>query len=70
MTPPPGIPSPASAGRVANLRDIIASKQASGRQKDRLDLPLLESFRLEYEKRHAPALRTAAEITRRQRGSG
>ena len=36
---------------VANLRDIIASKKASGRMKDRLDLHLLELFRLEYETR-------------------
>ena len=36
---------------VANLRDIIASKKASGRMKDRLDLNLLELFRLEYERR-------------------
>src|SRR5258706_270237 len=36
--------------RVANLRDIIASKRASGRQKDKIELPLLESFRVEYEK--------------------
>ncbi len=48
--------------RVANLRDIIASKRASGRQKDRIELPLLESFRVEYEKRHAPALRSAADV--------
>jgi hypothetical protein len=48
--------------RVANLRDIIASKIASGRQKDLVDLPLLESFRAEYEKRHTPALRSAADI--------
>jgi hypothetical protein len=34
---------------VANLRDIIASKKASGRMKDRLDLHLLELFRIEYE---------------------
>jgi hypothetical protein len=34
---------------IANLRDIIASKKASGRMKDRLDLHLLELFRLEYE---------------------
>ncbi|MBP7950676.1 MAG: hypothetical protein KA004_13580 [Verrucomicrobiales bacterium] len=33
---------------VANLRDIIASKKASGRMKDRLDLHLLELFRLEF----------------------
>lgn len=36
---------------VANLRDIIASKKASGRMKDRLDLHLLELFRLEFESR-------------------
>ncbi|MDB6004280.1 MAG: hypothetical protein JWR15_1267 [Prosthecobacter sp.] len=36
---------------VANLRDIIASKKASGRMKDRLDLHLLELFRVEYESR-------------------
>lgn len=48
--------------RVANLRDIIASKRASGRQKDKIELPLLESFRVEYEKRHAPRLRTAGDI--------
>jgi hypothetical protein len=44
------------------LGTIIASKAASGRQKDLVDLPLLESFRVEYEKRHAPPLRTAADI--------
>jgi len=48
--------------QVANLRDIIASKRASGREKDRLDLPLLESFRAEYERVHAPQLRSAADI--------
>jgi hypothetical protein len=48
--------------RVANLRDIIASKAASGRQKDLLDLPLLESFRAEYERRNPPLLRSAADI--------
>ena len=47
---------------VANLRDIIASKRASGRQKDLIELPLLESFRVEFEKRHAPPLRSAADI--------
>lgn len=36
---------------IANIRDIIASKKASGRMKDRLDLHLLELFRIEYEKR-------------------
>jgi hypothetical protein len=34
---------------VASLRDIIASKRASGREKDRLELELLEDFRREYE---------------------
>ncbi len=48
--------------RVANLRDIIASKRASGRQKDKLELPLLESFRSEFEKRHAAPLRSSVDI--------
>jgi hypothetical protein len=47
---------------VANLRDIIASKRASGRKKDQLDLPLLESFRAEYEKAHTARLRSAADV--------
>jgi hypothetical protein len=34
---------------VANLIDIIASKKASGRMKDRLDLHLMELFRTEFE---------------------
>ena len=68
---PDGIPSFAEAKQrgvtveifhVASLRDIIASKRASGRQKDLNDLPLLESFRVEYEKRHGPPLRSAADI--------
>lgn len=50
--------------RVASLRDIIASKRASGRQKDIIELPLLESFRTEYEKRNATPLRSAADIAR------
>lgn len=48
--------------RVANLRDIIASKRASGRQKDKIELPLLESFRAEYAKHHPEPLRSAGEI--------
>lgn len=48
--------------RVANLRDIIASKRASGRQKDTIELPLLENFRVEYEKRHNAPLRSASDI--------
>jgi hypothetical protein len=75
---PDGIPSFAEAKkrgvmegnfRVANLRDIIASKAASGRQKDLMDLPLLESFRAEYERRHAPPLRSAADIVGAQSGA-
>lgn len=34
---------------VANIRYIIASKRASNRMKDRLDLHLLDLFRIEYE---------------------
>ncbi len=47
---------------VASLRDIIASKRASGREKDLIELDLLEDFRREYEKIHAPPLRSAADI--------
>lgn len=36
---------------VANIRDIIASKRASNRMKDRMDLHLLDLFRIEYELR-------------------
>jgi hypothetical protein len=32
-----------------------------GRKKDEIELPLLESFRAEYEKRHAPPLRSASD---------
>lgn len=53
--------------RIANLRDIIASKRASGREKDFIDLPLLERFREEYEKRHAPPLRSALDAAEERR---
>ena len=56
--------------RVANLRDIIASKRASGRQKDKIELPLLESFRAEFEKLHAAPLRSASDIADQQPRSG
>jgi len=49
---------------VANLRDIIESKRASGRQKDINELPLLESFRVEYERIHPQPLKQAWEIQR------
>jgi hypothetical protein len=48
--------------RIANLRDIIASKRASNRQRDRMDLPLLEAFQEEYERLNPKPLRSAAEI--------
>jgi hypothetical protein len=47
---------------VASLRDIIASKCASNRTKDRVDLELLEEFRKEFERRHSPPMRSAVEI--------
>lgn len=47
---------------VANIRDIIASKKASGREKDLLDLPLLADFREEFEKKMRGKPRTAVEI--------
>jgi hypothetical protein len=52
--------------RVASLRDIIASKRASGRQKDMNELPLLESFRTEYDKRQATPLRSAADLAHKR----
>src|SRR5713101_8088812 len=51
---------------VANLRDIIASKRASNREKDLVDLFLLEDFRREYEKRNTPAMESAAEKAMRR----
>ena len=47
---------------VANIRDIIASKKASGRKKDLLDLPLLEDFRQEFEKKMRGEPKSAIEI--------
>ena len=51
---------------VASLKDIIASKRASGRQKDLIELPLLESFRIEHAKRHPTPLRSATDIASEQ----
>ena len=56
--------------QVASLRDIIASKRASGRKKDEIELPLLESFRVEYEKLHAPPLRSAGDIAAKKSSQG
>ena len=54
---------------VVSLRDIIASKRASHRAKDLVDIDLLEHFRREFEKRHSPpaesAVRKALQRTRR-----
>lgn len=47
---------------IANIRDIIASKKASGREKDLVDLPLLEDFRIEFEKSLRGEPKTALEI--------
>ncbi len=47
---------------IANIRDIIASKKASGRQKDLNDLPLLEDFRQEFEKKMRGEPKSAIEI--------
>lgn len=47
---------------VANIRDIIASKKASGREKDLNDLPLLEDFRVEFEKKMRGEPKTALDI--------
>ena len=51
---------------VANIRDIIASKRASGREKDFVDLPLLEDFREEFEKSLRGELKSAVEIALEQ----
>lgn len=47
---------------VANIRDIIASKRATGREKDRLDLPLLEEFCDEFEKTQRGDPKSSVEI--------
>lgn len=52
--------------RVANLRDIIASKRATGRKKDAIELPLLESFRAEWEKKHPGELRSAGDLAAKE----
>ena len=55
--------------RVADIRDIIASKRASNRERDLVELPLLEAFREEYERIHPKPLRTAADLAaERERG--
>lgn len=51
---------------VANLKDIIASKRATGRKKDAIELPMLESFRNEWEKRHPANLPSAHDVANRR----
>jgi hypothetical protein len=52
---------------VANLRDIIASKRASGREKDMIDLPLLEKFREEFEKKNVTPLKSSVDIAAKRK---
>jgi len=47
---------------IANIRDIIASKRAAGRERDLIELPLLEDFRDEFERSRRSTPKTAAEI--------
>ncbi|MGB7068780.1 MAG: hypothetical protein WBD22_04745 [Pyrinomonadaceae bacterium] len=47
---------------IASLQDIIAGKKAAGREKDLVDLPLLEDFRIEYERFNRKEPRTVMEI--------
>ncbi len=47
---------------IANIRDIIASKIASGREKDLNDLPLLQDFQEEFERKMRGEPKTALEI--------
>lgn len=56
--------------RIASLRDIIASKRASARPKDFDELPRLEVFAEEYEKRNPRPLRSAHEIDRHRKVGG
>lgn len=49
---------------VASLRDIIASKKASGRERDMVDIELLHEFMREYLKTVSRPLRTTKEKIR------
>lgn len=49
---------------VAALEDIIASKKASAREKDRIEMGMLEDFKTEYERLHPKPLKNAWEIDR------
>lgn len=50
--------------RIASLNDIIASKRASARQRDMVELPLLEEFRKEFTRAQSRRLRTGAQIAK------
>lgn len=49
---------------IASLKDIIASKRAANRPKDKNDLVQLESFNEEYERLHPRPLKNAWEVER------
>ena len=51
---------------VVSIDDLIASKRASAREKDLIELPLLERFRIEYERLHPRPLKSAWEIERQK----
>lgn len=50
--------------RVVCIDDIIASKRASGREKDIADLPLLEDFRVAYINAHPKPLKSAIDAAK------
>jgi hypothetical protein len=43
---------------VTNIRDIIESKRAANRPRDAIELPQLQAFRIEYEKKEAETCRS------------
>ncbi len=51
---------------VANIRDIIASKRASGRRKDIMDLDLLENFKKYWEAANPAPLPTSRQAAERR----
>ncbi|MDZ4403059.1 hypothetical protein [Prosthecobacter sp.] len=54
---------------IANLRDIIASKKASNRRKDLVDMELLEEFAREYAAMNAKPLSSAFDQAMKRSGS-
>ncbi len=49
---------------VTSISDIIRSKKATGRAKDKMEIPLLEDFEREYCRLHSKPLLSAEEIVR------